>query len=390
MMALLFGCKSTSKESFEAFRQLNSLNNHYEVEGEKEIKSNPLYSFSSENMSLLHFSRWFSDTTGQGLVFSSDLSKKLITIEAVNLTASELISLVSRQLNNDVARVGHTFFIGQLKIEDRGILVRKIPCMNKDELKESVSVLLSENGRTTTFEDGVLIVSDRESVLSRISSMLDMFESIEQDSWVIQLYCLKVNTSELLEAGVNLKSTATLTYDIAKSNLKWSGSVNGLFNFLLDSNSVQVQQSPCVTLRDGKKSSWSNVRKVPIERKNVSPEGNVETVDFDIIEAGFKAQIEIRESNQGAILSLFVEDSTIVDYISNYPVVDSSTFTVESYVDSNKTYLLGELRSLSQTNSRKDTLFFKDEDSKSSIQIWARIFNLSKFKLAEELTAQSE
>ena len=161
----------------------------------------PKLTLSCYNMPLPLFCRILSDKFNVGMVYVENLSNKVITAEFKDTDFSSVLNVVSRQLSVDIVRVGNTYFVGSLRPEDRAILVRRVFGYETSELKSMISTMLSSNGKCSVLSNSVVVVADHESVIRRITELLEYMDSVESDTWILQLCFVLLRKDALLFGG---------------------------------------------------------------------------------------------------------------------------------------------------------------------------------------------
>ena len=188
--------------------------------GVGQVGETPLLSLSCYNMPLSLFCRILSDKFSIGMVYAESLSNKVITSEFKDTDLISVLNVISRQLSVDIVRVGNTYFIGALRPEDRGILVRRVLGYDSSELQGIVSSMLSTTGKSSVMsKSSVVVVADHESVVRRISEMLDYLDSIDSSTWILQLCFVILRKDALTEAGFDVTSSGTISYNISENSV---------------------------------------------------------------------------------------------------------------------------------------------------------------------------
>ena len=333
--------------------------------------------FSAKNMPLSAFCRIVSDKTNVGIVFNSSLSNSLISGEFKDSNVGEVLNVISRQLNVECLRVGATYFLGKIRPEDRGVLVKKVRGFNPDELKTSISTLLSDVGKVEAFSSGIVVVSDREHILSKINTMCNYIEAGFSGSWIVQLYFVIVRKGAMANAGFDTTSSGKFSYDISNSTLNVEDiRLDGLFKVVSQSSFADMYASPMLLMRDGVSGTWKDGERIPIPKKSVSNYGVVTTEDFEYIDTGLNITCTVRESSSGAVLNLNVSISDVIRYVEYSPVTSQCVFNSEFELKQNKVYLIGEMSRYKILNTQNNILNFGTDRGKSVIQVWGSVYRI--------------
>lgn len=187
-------------------------------EAEVEIVEPPqLLTISTSGMPLKTFLRWLTDKSDISIICDQSLDETPVTIDVKDVPLPDVLSAVSRRMSVDLTQQGNLYYVGSLKPEDRGVLVRKVRRLSADDLNKTVQVLLTEMGRAAAYSDGLLVVGDRVRVLQRINAMLDQVESSEANTWVIQLYLISIQDTLSRELGVETTTALDIAATFATS-----------------------------------------------------------------------------------------------------------------------------------------------------------------------------
>lgn len=332
---------------------------------------------SAFKMPLSAFCRILSDKYDIGMVFSDELSERAITAEFKRTDLQSVLNVVSRQIGVDIVRVGNTYFIGALRPEDRGVLVRRVLGYDQTSLTSIVTPMLSQTGKANVMSNGVVVATDHESVLRRISEMFDYLDTVDPGSWIVQVYFVALRKDAMLEAGFDMKSSGRLSYDIQKSKISVDDlNLEGLFSFGADSNFTDVFAAPMLVIRDGATGVWKDGERVPIPKKTVSDQGTVTTTGFEYVDTGFSLTATVQEGRKGGYLKLSVKQSQIKSYVEYSPVTAETSFSLEVDLIPEKIYLLGELNTFKQIDRQEGTALFSRDSGKTSMQIWCKLFRV--------------
>lgn len=338
----------------------------------------PALTLSAHAIPFSVFSRVLSDKFSVGLVFSEKLSQKTITAEFKETSLSDVLNVISRQLDSEVVKVGNTFYIGQLRSQDRGILVRKVEGLKNADIRQAVQSCLSEKGKLSVIGSGILSAVDHESVLVRVSELLDYFSRVDQPVWILQLAFLIVQRDALVEGGAKLSTSGTLSYNVSESSFSVKDlKIDGIINAAMSSSFADVVSSPMLLIREGSSSSWKFGKKVPIPKKTVSSYGVVSTTGFDYESVGFSVKASVVSSRIGAVLDLVIEKSDIESYVEYAPVTAQNVYSFTADLRSDTPYLLGEFNTFKNLNTQTDILNLGRQSGKSIIQLWGQLYRIN-------------
>lgn len=353
------------------------------VSTEKRVSSidSRTITFSANLMPLGHLCRILSDHFSIGIVYSDKLDGKTVSAEFKQTDLNTVFTVLSRQLSVDLVKVGNTFYLGDLRDEDRSILIRRVLSHDEDSLSKVIDSLKSSQGRYKVISGRIVILSDKDFVVRRIAESLDDLDKMSVRSWIIQLYFLVLRKDALAEGGLTMSTSGTISYNISENTIEAKDfKLEGVFSGLLESSYADLYASPMFILRDGIKGKWTDGQRVPIAQKTVSDYGTVTTSGYDYIETGLSVNASASESKTGVYLDLDISLSDIQSYVDSNPVTSQTKVKVSLDVIPNKIYLLSELQRYSLLDREQHTLFFGRNKGKSIIQVWGRVYPVGSLR----------
>ena len=251
-----------------------------------QVSNEPRLSISTDGMPLASCLRYVSDRCHVSVIAAAGLDDKLIVLDVIDQPVSQVLGVIARRIGVQVTRIGSLYFLGELRPEDRGVFVRKVERLSREELNSAVSVLLSEHGRVITYDDGLVLVGDRVEVLQRISELFDSVESAPAESWVVQLHLISLRDRASQELGLDVNPTGELAFRLAGIDaVDFGFSVDSMFSALLkaskESDGVTLVAQPMFVLLDGSPCEFVSGDEVRIAESTVSPEGTVTTTGYE-------------------------------------------------------------------------------------------------------------
>lgn len=382
-MALVFlcanGCSlSRDVKQDDPFRMLYSVDSSSPSFKKSSATESRFLTFSAKSMPLSVFSRLISDRFGIGVAFSDKLSNSSITAEFKNSDLSSVFIVLSRQLGVDFVQIGNTFYLGELKDDDRCILVRRVFSYEDLSIKNLLSSLVSSKGKADVLPGGVCVIVDSDFVIRRISDSLDSLDSVNLSSWIVQIYFLVLRKDALAEAGLSMSTSGTISYNISENELELKDfRIEGLLSGIINSSYADLYASPMLILRDGIEGNWKDGQRVPIPKKTVSDSGTVTTSGFDYINTGLQLTASVRQSRVGGYLKMNISLSDVQSYVENSPVTSETSVDIALDMLPNRIYLLSELQRFTVLDRESNTLLFSRNKGKSVIQVWGRIYRVS-------------
>lgn len=347
---------------------------------------------SADGMPLAAFLRYLSDQGGVSVVAEEGFDTAPVTIDARDQPVSAVLGAVARRLGVQLTRSGSLYFLGALRPEDRGVLVRKVTRLGGPELAQAVTVLLSEFGRATAYPDGLVVVGDRVEVLQRVTELLDSIESAPSESWAVQLHVVSITRSEASDLGLDVVPELEIAarFAAASGTLLTPGSPTGTGATLAggltailraerERRGVRMVADPLFVLVDGEEGTFRNGERVPVPRRTVSPEGTVTTLEFQYEQTGLDLRVTLRDLGAGrAMATVDVELSDIVGFIENAPRVRNQQFHTQAVLATGGVYLLGALRRDDENHGTLGVLGTRKTkaDSEQVVQVWARAYRI--------------
>jgi hypothetical protein len=300
---------------------------------------------------------------------------------------SEVLNLVARRLSVNVKRRGTLYYVGTLRPEDRGVLVRRVRRLDRTQLAEVLQVFAGENGRSAQFADGLVVVGDSVEGLDRINEMIDQVEAAETSVWVVQLHLISYSRNAADELGINIEPAAKAGLAFASGSAlgaagtSWelATSLDAVLQVAYGRDDVAVTAAPMFIVSDGEKASFVQGDRVPIPRRTVSPEGTVTTAGFDYVQTGVNVELTLRETEvRGARVDVTVNMSDVKRFVEEAPVTGEERFQTGAVVKAGGVYLLGTLvkdRSRGQRSLGWQTQDYRTWEAQV-VQVWAQAYRI--------------
>ena len=347
-------------------------------------------SVSVSSMPVADFFRYVATRADVSVVWDESLDSKVVSLELTDVPLPELFGMVARRLGVQIGRVGATWYVGTLRGEDRGFMVRKVRRLPEDGLKAAVEVMLSDAGKLATYADGLLVCGDRVEVLQRLAALLDSVEAVGAESWVVQLYFLSVSKEASSELGLDVKPLADVSYTFASKSLvsptaaaELSAALSGALKASAKRQDVRVVAQPLFLLIDGESSSFTSGTSIPVPKRAVSNQGTVTTQSYETVNTGLSATVSLREMSTALVrCKVKVELGQVTGFVESAPIQAKDSFETVSVLAAGGVYLLGALdRSEATKDSSGPLPQFQGVRSRSEkasqIQIWARLFRIA-------------
>jgi type II secretory pathway component GspD/PulD (secretin) len=347
-----------------------------------------LITISTPGMPLSQFALLLSNETGASIVVQAGLDQQTVAVDLIEQTLEQTLHVVARRLGVEVTKQGTLFYIGSLRREDRGLLVRRVRRLNADELRSCVQVLQSEQGAVASFSDGLLVIGDRVEVLTRIDELLTQVEQADSATWVLQLYLVSLEKSALRDLGFDARPSLEVASTFAAASassptpaglLALNGGLNSVLRAAANNSDATLIAEPLFYLSDGADSEFSRGENVPVARKAVTGQGVIETTSYQNIKTGLVCKVALRELRADAArLTLDVSLSDIVGFVEQAPRTREDRYTTQAEIQSGGVYLLGSLVRQSDQNANGGGLrsALKQERNDTVMQVWGRAYRV--------------
>ena len=239
------------------------------------------------------------------------------------MPVDDVLASLSRRLSVQVFRSGRVVCLGDLRPEDKGILVRRVARLKSDELRAAVTACLSDIGNVSCLEDGLVIVSDRVEIIGRVSELLDGIESAPSGGFVVQLFVFSLSHEAQKNLGVNAVPIAEAAANVGTAGTTWDGKLGMslVLKATATDKNVQVVGRPLMFLSDGAAAQVKRVRTDPVPKKTTSDQGVVTTLEYTPYETGFTVDVSARRVDaERARLTVSLELSDIIGKVDDTPI----------------------------------------------------------------------
>lgn len=323
---------------------------------------------------------------GEGLELSE------LTMEIRAQPVSDVLALIARRLNVNVRREGNLYFVGTLRPEDRGLLVRRVRRLGFEDLEKALEVFQGENGRSAAFADGLLVVGDTVEVLKRVDEMLSALEGTEAPCWIVQLHIVGYTQDAADDLGINIEPAARAGIAFAtgsaagamESGLNVTASLDAVLRVAHTRSDVSVTASPMFLLCDGSTGEFVQGDRVPIPKRTVSDAGTVTVSGYEFIQTGVQVNMTLREMDeQSARVDLEVGMSDLKRLVEEAPVTGEERFKTAAVVRASGVYLIGTL--VKDRRQRENALGWQSgsysADAAQVVQVWLQSYRIgSEFR----------
>lgn len=299
---------------------------------------------------------------------------------------SDVLGIVARRLGVQVSRTGSLYFLGTLRPEDKGVLVRRVRRLSSADLQQATISLLSDVGRLAVMPDGLCVVGDRVEVLQRVNELFDAIDSATDGSIVVQLHLVSLSATAIRELGLETTPTLDVAATFAgaasggmDSAATLTAGLRGVLNVAASDSSSHVIAQPLFVCVEGSEAKLVRGERIPVPKRVVSDQGTVTTSGFDYIQTGLDVGVIVRETGGGLLrVTLNVQQSSKSGEIEGSPIVANEGLTTEAAIQPGGVYLLGSLdrrEDMLGTGGRM-RLGFADSRSDQQVQVWLRAYRV--------------
>lgn len=358
---------------------------------EKEfVREKKTVTVSVADMPLKEFLAHISGLVEISVICEETLDGKLVTLDAVDTDVGEVLSGVARRFNADIIVQGDLYYIGNLKMDDRGYLVRKVRRLSKDNIKEVVSAMLSDMGRVFVNDDGLVVAGDSLRVLKQMDSMLTSVESQPANTWLLQMYLITTTDKATRNLGFEteayldvshigaLDTSAAFAQGVTK--VMADSEFRAILNVVRSSELYRIDAEPMFLMVDGGTASIRDGEKIAVPMKTVSDMGTVSTTGYEFVDTGIITTVSLREmTRRAASCDISVELTQVTGYVEEFPITAGQTFSTTVILESGGTYLIGSISKKSVTNEKMGALlntYMRKGDNDVAMSIWVRCYKI--------------
>jgi type II secretory pathway component GspD/PulD (secretin) len=333
----------------------------------------------ADSMRVGDFARLVATEAEVSVVVEESLDDRTVSIEIRDEPIDVVIGYVARRLGVEMSRAGNLYFLGAVKPEDKGVLVRRVSRLPADQVKQAIATLATEASNMVVDVDGLCVVSDRIEVLRRVHDMIDAINSAQNRTWVVQLYLVGLSQRAVDDLGVQFDPRLSLGATLSvpgSTGLTMEAALDAVLQYEQVRSDVDTVASPTFVLRDGVASRVFVGDRIPVPRRAISDQGTSTVQGFDQVEAGLSIECEVREAGTlEAILRLAIERSRIKGFVEGSPAVGTENFETQAVVGRSGVYMLGELCRSDSEQTEGGNFRFGSRESQSFdvIQFWARV-----------------
>ena len=339
-------------------------------------------------MTLGELVRYLTDETGASIVVEEGLERRPVYLEIVDQPLGVVLDAVAGRVGVSLDRHGNLFYLGEVRPDARGVLVRRVRRLGSEDLQKAVACQLSADGRAVAYRDGLCIVCDRVSVLEKVGSLLDGIEQADSPLWCVQLYVVSVAVDDLQEFGLDVAPAVDVSLAFAAASQGFAvgelsgaslrGGIDAVLQAVDEARDSEVLAEPLFLLVDGEEARFRRGSRLPYRQDMVSQEGTVSSRTYAFVDSGLTIRVNLRERGPGlAWLSVDVISNEIEGYVDEQvPRLGDESFATKVLLRSGGVYLLGSLERCKTETGRETFLRVgaKDSVERRVLQVWGTAY----------------
>lgn len=322
---------------------------------------------------------------GISVISEAALDDVSVTAQFTDTPADDAIAAIARRVGVQVYEVGKVRVLGQLRQEDKGVLVRRVGRVSPAELQALISGMLSEVGRIAVSEEGIAVVGDRVEVLTRVADALDRITDAPSGSWACQLHVFEISRLRATDLGldtggaIKLVAAAGSGPAAAAAAASVTASLDTLLIASKTDDAIRQRTSPLFLLAEGIEARLGDGETLRIPKKSVAENGATTTTGFEVVETGLRVKVTIRPIGPDkAFLSAFYASTQVVRFVQDVPITAGLTLEAQAAIESEGCYLLQQVQRVrSQVRSELGLKpGIATDDDERLVQLWARVFRI--------------
>ena len=252
----------------------------------------PRVTISADSQPLSLFVRQIAEQTGVSIVVEEAIELKTVSLEVADQSVEDVIAMVGRRLGTQVTRTGDLYFVGTLRPEDRGVYVASVGQVSPDDMRAIAGLLLSEHGRASVTERGLVVVGDKVEVLSRIAEAVDEVKDATREVWLVQMHVIKTQQSVADSLGINADAALSGTASTIPGVSVLEGRLTASLEAIRADSKSEVVAEPMYFLGDGTTVTYRRGQRVPIVERVTTELSESSQVRYQ--EVGLRVELTIR------------------------------------------------------------------------------------------------
>ncbi len=310
-----------------------------------------------------------------------------MNIRVQGVPVGDVLAAVARRVGADVTRLGSLWFIGSLRPQDRAVLVGRCARVAPDKLDALLRVYLSDAGRLSVTEDGIVVVGDSVEIDQKIGDVLAQLDAAPADAWLIHVYAFDVSREFLQKVGWDGSATVTLQGVLGHVA---TGGVTTVASAMLqamivashENNHVRALVSPLMVLAGGVPGKLSDGTTYLLPQSATNDQGTQTQSTLVPYRVGLDVTLTVRPAgtDRAALTVDYSSTSLLALSDQGVPTTTGFQFAASAPIDVGGTALVGEVERRTWTLSH--TLGLQSlADAESSgrvVQLWASVTRVGR------------
>ncbi|QQE12322.1 hypothetical protein JD969_02275 [Planctomycetota bacterium] len=350
--ALLCGCAAQPKEITtvnldEIYEAVEELRNQAQASDEHEEK---MISCVVNDMKVTALCRYLASEYGVSIVTQEGLDDQVVNITVENQPVEDVVAVFARRVGAQLTRVGEVYYIGNLRPEDKGVLVDRVTNRDVVTIENAIKTVLSEYGRCTVFPDGTVVVGDTVEVIRRVNEIIRTINKQHIATWYVQLIVITKQMKDERGYGISINDEINLTKliaDAASRNISVSllaeRYINAAIKMSANSEFITISQTPAVIVNGATVARIECSDNIPVPKKAVNNEGEIiATTEYQDVSAGMIAEIMVSSVVTGGhSLDVMIESSDVIGMNDEAPIVRRHKLDTTANMGNEQLYLIG-------------------------------------------------
>jgi len=312
------------------------------------------------------------------VVWEEELDGATVSLEVDSVPVGLCLELVARRVGAELIEENEVYYLGEVRPEDNGVLVRRVGRVGPEEVKQAVEVVVTQAGRSAVLEDGLVLVSDKVRVLRRVIEILDGLEGHE-GGWAVQFLLVESldGSEKTLGVDTSLDVDLAATFSAASSVTDYAVEARAALVADIEGQRVKVWAQPLVLVREGGEGILKRVQVVPVPEFTTLETGAVVTSGYSEVEIGLDITVGVRGYAPGvAGVDYSFRLGEIQGFVDNQvPIRTEESLEGFAAMRSGGTYLLGSLERVKQRDARSGALQLLKTATfeRTRLEVWAMV-----------------
>lgn len=313
-MLLCPGCKIFEKlnkaarvKEPQGFSSAHRFEQTIEQTREGRRKDDRLVSIRLEGVPLPQAMRALTEASGKAIAWDASLDTVNVIGSFVDQPLSSVLEVVARRANTSVSEIDGIYYLGEYRSRDMATAVVRVPPVDREELKNALDQLKSENGKVSLVGSFIWL-SDTFDIIRKILADLEEIRKRSERSYLAEVFFIRVNEDDFVQLTGDLRISGVDVFSSAFN-------IEELFQMFIDADygvtSASVDTRPVLYLSEGRQSTIQVGGEITRERKAVNENGTIETTGYDKFNDGISLTLLLsRVSDERYSVNLDLEVST--------------------------------------------------------------------------------